>query len=162
MIRGARACATTSLALVAAIAVLASGCGGGQQAQAKTATIPLCQGDDLHLSAGLARVGHSVSATYGARNVRPCRTSATGIPIRLTLADEAGHVRLPVPKLNLLPGPTRFGSADAAGTVSYGGVYTSRASGALKRWCSLGGSTFTLTVSAPGARSAEATARLCK
>jgi hypothetical protein len=159
MIRGVRACTVSSLTVVAAISVLAGGC-GGSQARATAPTIPICEGHDLHLSAGLTRVGHSVSATYSARNVHPCRTSTAGVPIRVTLADEAGHVRLPVSKLNLLPGPTRFGSLDG-GTVSYGGVYTSRASAALKRWCTLGGSTFTVTVSAPGAHSAESTARLC-
>jgi hypothetical protein len=119
----------------------------------------------VHLAARLfVRHGH-VTDSYTVRPAATCVVqTASGVPIRVTLTDEHGPVKFPTvnTRLALLAQPMWWTRGDPVGkrlNASY--TATSSTTGKRSAWCKLGGHTYTLTISAPGARTATATRQIC-
>ena len=126
---------------------------------------PSCTGGRVHLSARLFVRYGLVTDSYTVRPAATCvvRTSK-GVPISVTLTDENGPVRFPTlnNRFALLAQPMRWTSGDRVGNhlnASY--TATSSTTGKRSAWCKLGGHTYTLTISAPNARTATATRQIC-
>ena len=173
-----------SLALAVILAGMVAGCsmnggsdnlqgasgGAGTSSRQDTVGIRVvlglsCTGGRVHLSARLFVRGGRVTDSYTVRPAVTCVVqTARGVPIRVRLTDEHGPVKFPTvnTRLALLAEPMWWTRGDPVGKRL--DVTDTMSSGAtLKRsaWCKLGGHTYTLKISAPGARKATATRRIC-
>ncbi len=166
------ACAAAVVVAGAALALWApggnvahtSGPAAGSDTEPPAATaLPTCTGRDLSIQATLelGTSGTHVVAAYqaGGRLGHHCRLRGRGIRVTPYVYDEHGLVHTSA--RNLLPGPMTIGPQPGKPGTLPGGTYYDTERPTRTAWCATGGHRYILVVTAPGAQTATARARIC-
>lgn len=121
-------------------------------------SIPACTGRDLALGAHIVINGPKVRLTYTDVAKQPCIFRRPGVPITVTLTTDKRKIS---PFRDQVPLSQIWGMPNFGRVADPGSFASQSAVSSLRRWCKSGSHRYTLTVSAPGAATAQATRHIC-